>query len=94
MVANTERMPLGQSVTNPLVRDPTGTASLLATERRLARPNGSWYRSGRVMAKKQATVGRLEATAHLICDLTAGEQANHQERRIQIVWADVGIPLV
>ena len=36
MAANTERMRLGTCVTDPLVRDPTVTASLLATLNRVS----------------------------------------------------------
>ena len=99
MAANTERMRLGTCVTNPLVRDPTVTASLLATLNRVSHGRmdlgiGRGDSSRRVMGKKQATVVRLEETVHLIHDLTAGKQVNYQGQPIQIPWADAGIPPV
>ena len=99
MAANTEQMRLGTCVTNPLVRDPTVTASLLATLNLVSHGRmdfgiGRGDSSRRVMGKKQATVARLEETVHLIQDLTAGKQVNYQGQPIQISWADAGIPPV
>src|SRR5215510_15378589 len=57
MAVNTERMHLGTCVTNPVVRDPTVTASLLATLNRISGGRmdvgiGRGDSSRRVMGKK------------------------------------------
>jgi probable F420-dependent oxidoreductase len=99
MAANTERMRLGTCVTNPVVRDPTVTASLLATLNRISggRMNigiGRGDSSRRVMGKKPTTLARLEETVALIRDLTAGKQVVYQSQPIQMPWANAGVPPV
>jgi probable F420-dependent oxidoreductase len=99
MAVNTERMHLGTCVTNPVVRDPTVTASLLATLNRISGGRmelgiGRGDSSRRVMGKKPTTLARLEETVALIRDLTAGKQVTYQGQPIQMPWADAGIPSV
>jgi probable F420-dependent oxidoreductase len=99
MAANTERMQLGTCVTNPVVRDPTVTASLLATLNRISggRMNigiGRGDSSRRVMGKKPTTLARLEETVALIRHLTAGQQIVYQGQPIQMPWANAGVPPV
>ena len=65
MVANTRHMRFGTCVTNPIVRDPTVTASLLATLNRISGGRmdcgiGRGDSSRRVMGKKPATLETLE----------------------------------
>jgi probable F420-dependent oxidoreductase len=99
MAVNTERMHLGTCVTNPVVRDPTVTASLLATLNRISGGRmdvgiGRGDSSRRVMGKKPTTLARLEETVALIRDLTAGKQVIYQGQPIHMPWADAGVPPV
>jgi probable F420-dependent oxidoreductase len=99
MAVNTERMQLGTCVTNPVVRDATVTASLLATLNRISggRMNigiGRGDSSRRVMGKKPTTLARLEETVGLIRHLTAGQQIVYQGQPIQMPWANAGVPPV
>jgi probable F420-dependent oxidoreductase len=99
MAVNTERMQLGTCVTNSVVRDPTVTASLLATLNRISggRMNigiGRGDSSRRVMGKKPTTLERLEETVALIRDLTGGKQIVYQGQPIQMPWANAGVPPV
>src|SRR5258706_7682296 len=64
MVLNTKRMKLGTCVTNPAVRDPTVTASLLATlnvisDGRMDLGIGRGDSSRRVLGKKPTTLADL-----------------------------------
>jgi probable F420-dependent oxidoreductase len=84
-------------VTNPVVRDPTITASLLATLNRISDGRmdigiGRGDSSRRVMGKKPTTLARLEAAVAIIRDLTAGKQIVYQGQSIQMPWADAGVP--
>ncbi len=99
MAVNTKHMSFGTCVTNPAVRDPTVTASLLATLNRISggRMNlgiGRGDSSRRVMGKKPTTIARLEETIGLIRDLTAGKQVSYDGQTIQMTWADAGVPPV
>jgi probable F420-dependent oxidoreductase len=99
MAVNTERMQLGTCVTNPVVRDATVTASLLATLNRISggRMNigiGRGDSSRRVMGKKPTTLARLEETVGLIRHLTAGQQVVYQGQPLQMPWANAGVPPV
>jgi probable F420-dependent oxidoreductase len=99
MAVNSERMHLGTCVTNPVVRDPTVTASLLATLNRISGGRmevgiGRGDSSRRVMGKKPTTLARLEETVALIRDLTAGKRVIYQGQPLQMPWADAGVPPV
>jgi probable F420-dependent oxidoreductase len=99
MAVNTERMRLGTCVTNPVVRDPTVTASLLATLNRISGGRmdlgiGRGDSSRRVMGKKPTTLARLEEAVTLVRALTAGKQVVYQGQPIQMPWADAGVPPV
>jgi len=92
MALNTERMRLGTCVTNPAVRDPTVTASLLATlnlisQGRMELGIGRGDSSRRVLGLKPVTVERLEEAVRLIRELTAGRPAQHDGRPAQLTWA-------
>src|SRR5215469_14722815 len=78
MALNTKRMRLGTCVTNPAVRDPTVTASALATLNlisggRMDLGIGRGDSSRRVLGKKPTTLADLEAAVNRICTLAAGE---------------------
>jgi probable F420-dependent oxidoreductase len=99
MAVNTARMRLGTCVTNPAVRDPTVTASLLATLNRISGGRmdigmGRGDSSRRVMGKKPTTLARLEEAVAIIRDLTAGKQIVYQGQSIQMPWANAGVPPV
>src|SRR2546426_8598247 len=97
MAANTQRMRFGTCVTNPVVRDPTVTASLLATLNRISGGRmdmgiGRGDSSRRVMGKKPTTLERLEETVNVIRDLCATKKIEYEGRDIQMPWATEGVP--
>jgi probable F420-dependent oxidoreductase len=99
MAVNTAHMRLGTCVTNPVVRDPTVTASLLATLNRISGGRidmgiGRGDSSRRVMGKKPTTLARLEEAVAIVRDLTAGKQVIYQGQAIQMPWANAGVPPV
>ncbi len=99
MAAHTQRMRLGPCVTNPAVRDVTVTASLLATLNRISGGRmdmgiGRGDSSRRVMGKKPTTIERLEEAVQMIRALTAGQEVLYEGHRIQMTWADTGVPPV
>src|SRR6185436_8301379 len=99
MAMNTQKMHLGTCVTNPVVRDATVTASLLATLNRISGGRmdlgiGRGDSSRRVMGKKPTTLANLEETVQVIRDLNSGKQIVYEEHPIQMPWADSGVPPV
>jgi len=99
MAMNTQKMHLGTCVTNPVVRDATVTASLLATLNRISGGRmdvgiGRGDSSRRVMGKKPTTLENLEAFVGVIRDLCAGRQITYEGHPIQMPWADAGVPPV
>jgi probable F420-dependent oxidoreductase len=99
MAMNTKAMRLGTCVTNPVVRDPTVTASLLATLNRISGGRmdlgiGRGDSSRRVMGRKPTTLENLEACVTVIRDLCAGRQVTYEGHPIQMPWADSGVPPV
>jgi probable F420-dependent oxidoreductase len=97
MAANTRHMRFGTCVTNPVVRDATVTASLLATLNRISGGRmdcgiGRGDSSRRVMGKKPTTIENLEHTVDVIRDLTGGKQITYEGHPIQMGWADAGVP--
>src|SRR5437899_11935220 len=97
MAANTRRMRLGTCVTNPVVRDPTVTASLLATMNRISGGRmdcgiGRGDSSRRVMGKKPTTIENLEQAVQVIRDLNSRRQITYEGHPIQTSWADAGVP--
>jgi probable F420-dependent oxidoreductase len=97
MAANTAKLRLGTCVTNPVVRDATVTASLLATLNRISGGRmdcgiGRGDSSRRVMGKKPTTLENLEQTVRVIRDLNSGEQVTYDDHPIQMTWADAGVP--
>src|SRR5215831_8119112 len=97
MATNTRNMRLGTCVTNPVVRDPTVTASLLATLNRISNGRmdcgiGRGDSSRRVMGKKPTTLENLEEAVRVIRDLNGGKQITYEGQPIQMGWADKGVP--
>jgi probable F420-dependent oxidoreductase len=99
MAANTRHMRLGTCVTNPVVRDPTVTASLLGTLNRISGGRfdcgiGRGDSSRRVMGKKPATLENLEQAVQVIRDLNSGKKVDYDGQSIQMSWANAGTPPV
>ena len=98
MALNTRRMRLGACVTNPAVRDPTVTASALATLNLISggRMNlgiGRGDSSRRVLGKKPTTLAGLEQAARDIRALAAGEEIDYEGERIRMEWASGALPV-
>jgi probable F420-dependent oxidoreductase len=92
MALNTKRMRLGTCVTNPAVRDPTVTASLLATLNLLAGGRmelgiGRGDSSRRVLGKKPTTLTELEEATIRIHSLATGQTVEHEGEVVQLTWA-------
>src|SRR3989475_10079347 len=99
MAANTRRMRFGTCVTNPVVRDPTVTASLLATLNRISAGRmdcgigrGASSRPG--MGKRPTPLENVEQTVQIIRALNSGKQITYEGHPIQMPWADGGVPPV
>ncbi len=99
MAMSTQHMRLGTCVTNPVVRDPSVTASLLATLNRISDGRmdlgiGRGDSSRRVMGKKPTTLENLEESVRVVRELTAGRQISYEGHSIQMPWATSGTPPV
>ena len=95
LAANTKRMKLGTLVTNPVVRDPTVTASALATLNELSGGRmqlgiGRGDSSRRVMGKKPTTVENMLEAIRVIRTLTEGKPLEYEGHPIQLTWAKGG----
>jgi probable F420-dependent oxidoreductase len=98
MAMNTTRMRLGTCVTNPAVRDPTVTASALATLNlisggRMELGIGRGDSSRRVMGKKPTTLADLERAVQTIRQLAAGEPVEYEGEPIRFTWATGRLPV-
>ncbi len=99
IAASTDRLRLGTCVTNPAVRDPTVTASLLATLNRISNGRmdlgiGRGDSSRRVMGKRPTTLERLEETVGVVRELCAARAIEYEGREIHMTWATEGVPPV
>jgi probable F420-dependent oxidoreductase len=97
MAQGTKRMRLGACVTNPAVRDPTVTASALATLNlisggRMVLGIGRGDSSRRVLGKRPTTLADLEAATKTICALAAGAAVEYEGEQIQFTWARGTLP--
>ncbi|MDQ6711205.1 MAG: TIGR03842 family LLM class F420-dependent oxidoreductase [Candidatus Dormibacteraeota bacterium] len=99
MAAATRHIKIGPCVTNPGTRDPTVTASALATLNgisggRMVMGIGRGDSSRRVLGQKPVTVERMEADCRLIRDLAAGREVSYPDGvKIQIKWAVHELPI-
>src|SRR5215510_9389655 len=98
MALNTDRMRIGTCVTNPAVRDPTVTASLLATLNNISGGRmdlgiGRGDSSRRVMGKKPATIERLAEAVQVIRALTSGQEVVYEGAPVRMTWAQGGVPV-
>jgi probable F420-dependent oxidoreductase len=92
MAQATRRMRLGTCVTNPAVRDPTVTASLLATLNRISGGRmdlgiGRGDSSRRVLGKKPTTMAELEDAINRIRALATGREADYDGETVRLDWA-------
>jgi probable F420-dependent oxidoreductase len=98
MALNTQRMRLGTCVTNPASRDPSVTASALATLNvisggRMDLGIGRGDSARRVLGKKPTTLARLEEAVRIIKDLGEGRPTEYDGEQIQIEWAKGDLPV-
>ncbi|MDQ6602252.1 MAG: TIGR03842 family LLM class F420-dependent oxidoreductase [Chloroflexota bacterium] len=98
MALNTTRMRLGTCVTNPATRDPTVTASALATLNlisggRMDLGIGRGDSARRVMGKKPTTLGTLEQAVRIIRDLAGGAPTDYDGEQIRMDWASGNLPV-
>jgi probable F420-dependent oxidoreductase len=97
MAAATSRVKIGPCVTNPITRDPTVTASALATldeisGGRMVMGMGRGDSARRVIGKSPVTVERMEEACRQIRDLVAGREIDFEGTPTQLKWTD-GWPL-
>ncbi len=98
MALNTTRMRLGTCVTNPATRDPTVTASALATLNlisggRMDLGIGRGDSARRVMGKKPTTLATLEQSVRIIRDLASGQPTDYDGEPIHMEWATGNLPV-
>ena len=91
MALSTKKMRLGTCVTNPATRDPSVTASALATlddisGGRMDLGIGRGDSARRVMGKPPTTLARLEEATNLIRALVEGETANEDGTALHFTW--------
>jgi probable F420-dependent oxidoreductase len=91
MAVNTQRMRLGTCVTNPATREPSVTASLLATLNELSGGRmdlgiGRGDSARRVMGKPPTTLARLEEATALIRDLVEGRAVKQEGTDLHLPW--------
>ena len=97
MALNTERMRLGTCVTNPATRDPSVTASVLATLNLLSggRMDLGICRGDsarRVLGKKPTTLAQLGEAVRIIGDLAHGRPTDYDGEQIRLDWAKGPLP--
>ena len=95
---NTTRMRLGTCVTNPASRDPSVTASVLATLNmvsggRMDLGIGRGDSARRVLGKKPTTLARLEEAVRIIKDLAEGRPTDYDGEQIRMEWAHGELPV-
>jgi probable F420-dependent oxidoreductase len=91
MALNTNSMRLGTCVTNPATRDPSVTASALATLDEISNGRmdlgiGRGDSARRVMGKPPTTLARLEEAATLIRGLVEGESVEEEGTALHFSW--------
>jgi probable F420-dependent oxidoreductase len=98
MAAATSRVRMGPCVTNPATRDPTVTASALATLNdisggRMDMGIGRGDSARRVIGRTPVTVAQLEEATRLIKDLAEGRPASHGGTEFRLAWAKGRLPV-
>ena len=92
IAANTTRVKMGPCVTNPATRDPTVTASVMATLNeisggRMVCGMGRGDSARRVIGQKPITVSRMEWATRLIRDLAAGREVDYDGTTLHLKWS-------
>ena len=92
MAQATNAMRLGTCVTNPATREPSVTASTLATLQLLSGGRfdlgiGRGDSARRVLGKPPTTLAVLEETTRVIKELTEGRAVRYEDATIQLEWA-------
>jgi probable F420-dependent oxidoreductase len=98
MAAGTTKIKIGPCVTNPGTRDPTVTASALATlneisQGRMVMGIGRGDSARRVLGQKPVSVEQMESDCRLIRDLAAGKEVDYDGTRIRLKWAERELPI-
>ena len=93
MAAGTERIHLGTCVTNPVTRDPTVTASAMATLNeisggRMEMGIGRGDSAQRVLGRGPVTVAHLEQACRVIRDLAEGRAVDLDGTEAQLKWSE------
>jgi probable F420-dependent oxidoreductase len=93
MAAGTERIHLGTCVTNPVTRDPTVTASAMATLNeisggRMEMGIGRGDSAQRVLGRGPVSVAHLEQACRLIRDLAEGRAVDLDGTEVQLKWSE------
>ena len=91
MAVNSERLRLGTCVTNPATREPSVTASVLATLNEISGGRmdlgiGRGDSARRVMGKPPTTLARLEEATTLIRDLVEGRSVMQDGTELRLPW--------
>jgi len=91
MALNTDTMRLGTCVTNPATREPSVTASALATldiisGGRMDLGIGRGDSARRVLGKPPTTMQTLEQAIELIRDLVEGRTRSHEDVELRFPW--------
>ncbi|MBO0704214.1 MAG: TIGR03842 family LLM class F420-dependent oxidoreductase [Candidatus Dormibacteraeota bacterium] len=92
IAAGTSRIHIGPCVTNPATRDPSVTASVIATLQEISGGRmeigiGRGDSAQRVMGRHPVTLERLEATCRVIRDLVAGREVTYEGAQFRLAWA-------
>lgn len=95
MAMSTTRMRFGTCVTNPATRDPSVTASTLATLNlisggRMDLGIGRGDSARRVLGKKPTTLATLEQAVRIIRDLAEGRETDYDGEAIRMPWTMPG----
>jgi probable F420-dependent oxidoreductase len=98
MALNTQRMRLGTCVTNPATRDPSVTASALATLNvisggRMDLGIGRGDSARRVLGKPPTTLAELGEAVRIIGDLANGRPTDYGGEQIRLDWAHGPLPV-
>ena len=93
MAARTERIHLGTCVTNPVTRDPTVTASAMATLNeisggRMEMGIGRGDSAQRVLGRGPVSVAHLEQACRVIRDLAEGRAVDLDGTEVQLKWSE------
>src|SRR6185312_11642373 len=91
MAQNTEHMRLGTCVTNPATREPSVTASALATLDELTGGRmdlgiGRGDSARRVLGKPPITLAHTEEAIHVIRELVEGRPVLYEGTELQLGW--------